>query len=166
MQQRPGMVVSVRGLYFVVTLFLGSFFGSILMLGPVLPFMLMSPAWYHWITDRIVATWLTLPALLELVFGLKVVIMGDGFIPWEHSVIIMNHQMRLDRMFLYLRLEKINLKAALKAVPGFSWAMQVACFIFINCQWEEDHSHMENMLEYLCDIREPLSSSSSLRALT
>lgn len=34
--------------------------------------------------------------------------------------------------------------------------MQVACFIFIKRRWEEDRSHMENMLEYFCDIREPL----------
>lgn len=66
-------------------------------------------------------------ALLELVFGVKVVITGDGFVPGERSVIIMNHRTRLDWMFLwccllrfsYLRLEKICLKAALKVVPGF-----------------------------------------------
>lgn len=66
-------------------------------------------------------------ALLELVFQVKVVITGDGFVPGERSVIIMNHRTRLDWMFLwccllrysYLRLEKICLKAVLKAVPGF-----------------------------------------------
>lgn len=66
-------------------------------------------------------------ALLELVFGVKVIITGDGFVPSERSLIIMNHRTRLDWMFLwccllrhsYLRLEKICLKAALKAVPGF-----------------------------------------------
>ncbi|KAK5608802.1 Lysocardiolipin acyltransferase 1 [Crenichthys baileyi] len=135
------------------------------MLGPFLPLMLLSPAWYRWITDRIVATWLTLPvSLLELVFGVKVVITGDGFIPGERSVIIMNHRTRLDWMFLwccllrysYLRLEKICLKAALKAVPGFGWAMQVACFVFIQRRWEMDKKHLENMLDYFCDIREPL----------
>ncbi|KAM4042921.1 lysocardiolipin acyltransferase 1 isoform 2-T4 [Anomaloglossus baeobatrachus] len=121
-------MVSWRGVYFVCTLFLGSFFGSIFMLGPFLPLMFVSPSWYRWLTDRIVATWLTLPvALLELVFGAKVVITGDGFIPGERSVIIMNHRTRLDWMFLwncllrysYLRLEKICLKSSLKAVPGF-----------------------------------------------
>lgn len=39
-------------------------------------------------------------------------------------------------------------------LPG--WAMQVACFIFIQRRWEEDKKHMENMLDYFCDIREPL----------
>lgn len=39
-------------------------------------------------------------------------------------------------------------------VPG--WAMQVACFVFIKRRWAEDKEHMENMLDYFCDIREPL----------
>ncbi|XP_044145380.1 lysocardiolipin acyltransferase 1 isoform X1 [Bufo gargarizans] len=158
-------MVSWRGVYFVCILFLASFFGSIFMLGPFLPFMFVSPSWYRWMTDRIVATWLTLPvAVLELVFGAKVVITGDGFIPGERSVIIMNHRTRLDWMFLwncllrysYLRLEKICLKSSLKAVPGFGWAMQVAAFIFIRRKWEEDKSHFEAMLDYFCDIKEPL----------
>lgn len=55
--------VSVRGVYFILTLFLSSFFGSVFMLGPALPVMLLSPAWYRWLTDRIVATWLTLPVV-------------------------------------------------------------------------------------------------------
>lgn len=59
-------------------------------------------------------------------------ITGDGFIPGERSVIIMNHRTRLDWMFLwccllrysYLRLEKICLKAVLKGVPGFGESAQ------------------------------------------
>ncbi|KAK1170440.1 lysocardiolipin acyltransferase 1-like [Acipenser oxyrinchus oxyrinchus] len=158
-------MASLRGIYFLTTLFLGSFFGSVFMLAPFLPLMLISPAWYRWLTDRIVAIWLTLPvALLEMVFGAKVVITGDGFIPGERSVIIMNHRTRLDWMFLwdcllrysYLRLEKICLKATLKAVPGFGWAMQVASFIFIHRKWEDDRRHVGAMLDYFCAIREPL----------
>ncbi|XP_028293548.1 lysocardiolipin acyltransferase 1 isoform X3 [Gouania willdenowi] len=34
--------------------------------------------------------------------------------------------------------------------------MQVACFVFIQRRWEEDKKHLENMLDYFCDIREPL----------
>ncbi|KAJ7340993.1 hypothetical protein JRQ81_004457 [Phrynocephalus forsythii] len=158
-------MVSLKGIYFVLALFLGSFFGSIFMLAPLLPLMFVSPAWYRWISDRVVATWLTLPvALLEIVFGSKVVITGDGFIPGERSVIIMNHRTRMDWMFLwncllrysYLRLEKICLKSSLKGIPGFGWAMQVSAFIFIQRKWEEDRHHFENMLDYFCDINEPL----------
>lgn len=33
------------------------------MLGPFLPLMFISPSWYRWINNRIVATWLTLPVV-------------------------------------------------------------------------------------------------------
>lgn len=158
-------MVSWKGLYFILILFCGSLFGSIFMLGPLLPVMLVSPTWYRWINSRVVATWLTLPvALLETVFGVRVVITGDAFVPGERSVIIMNHRTRMDWLFLwnclirysYLRLEKICLKASLKAVPGFGWAMQAAAFIFIHRKWKDDKSHLEDMIDYFCDIHEPL----------
>ncbi|XP_077699831.1 lysocardiolipin acyltransferase 1 isoform X2 [Canis aureus] len=159
------IMVSWKGIYFILTLFWGSFFGSIFMLGPFLPLMFVSPSWYRWINNRLVATWLTLPAaLLETMFGVKVIITGDAFVPGERSVIIMNHRTRMDWMFLwnclmrysYLRLEKICLKASLKSVPGFGWAMQAAAYIFIHRKWKDDKSHFEDMIDYFCDIREPL----------
>ncbi|XP_004686379.1 PREDICTED: lysocardiolipin acyltransferase 1 [Condylura cristata] len=158
-------MVSWKGIYFILTLFWGSFFGSIFMLGPFLPLMFVNPSWYRWINNRLVATWLTLPvALLETMFGVKVIITGDAFVPGERSVIIMNHRTRMDWMFLwnclmrysYLRLEKICLKASLKSVPGFGWAMQAAAYIFIHRKWKDDKSHFEDMIDYFCDIREPL----------
>ncbi|XP_015991561.1 lysocardiolipin acyltransferase 1 [Rousettus aegyptiacus] len=158
-------MVSWKGIYFILTLFGGSFFGSIFMLGPFLPLVFVNPSWYRWINNRIVATWLTLPvALLETVFGVKVIITGDAFVPGERSVIIMNHRTRMDWMFLwnclmrysYLRLEKICLKASLKSIPGFGWAMQAAAYIFIHRKWKDDKSHFEDMIGYFCDIREPL----------
>lgn len=135
------------------------------MLGPFLPLMAVNPSWYRWINNRLVATWLTLPvALLETMFGVKVIITGDAFVPGERSVIIMNHRTRMDWMFLwnclmrysYLRLEKVCLKASLKSVPGFGWAMQAAAYIFIHRKWKDDKSHFEDMIDYFCDIREPL----------
>ncbi|XP_032705927.1 lysocardiolipin acyltransferase 1 [Lontra canadensis] len=158
-------MVSWKGIYFILILFCGSFFGSIFMLGPFIPLMLVSPSWYRWINNRLVATWLTLPvALLETVFGVKVIITGDAFVPGERSVIIMNHRTRMDWLFLwnclmrysYLRLEKICLKASLKSVPGFGWAMQAAAYIFIHRKWKDDQSHFEDIIDYFCDIREPL----------
>jgi len=34
--------------------------------------------------------------------------------------------------------------------------MQVAAFVFIQRKWEDDKSHFEKMLDYFCDIHEPL----------
>uniref|UniRef100_A0A6I8NKW0 Lysocardiolipin acyltransferase 1 n=1 Tax=Ornithorhynchus anatinus TaxID=9258 RepID=A0A6I8NKW0_ORNAN len=113
---------------------------------------------------KVLSCHLTHLALLEIVFGVKVIITGDAFIPGERSVIIMNHRTRMDWMFLwncllrysYLRLEKVCLKSSLKSVPGFGWAMQAAAYIFIHRRWKDDKSHFEAMLDYFCDIREPL----------
>ncbi|XP_037662492.1 lysocardiolipin acyltransferase 1 isoform X2 [Choloepus didactylus] len=163
--RKERIMVSWKGIYFILTLFWGSFFGSIFMLGPFLPLMFLNLSWYRWINNRLVATWLTLPvALLETMFGVKVIITGDAFVPGERSVIIMNHRTRMDWMFLwnclmrysYLRLEKICLKASLKSVPGFGWAMQAAAYIFIHRKWKEDKSHFEDMIDYFCGICEPL----------
>ncbi|XP_064151262.1 lysocardiolipin acyltransferase 1 isoform X4 [Loxodonta africana] len=189
--QLPQLImVSWKGIYFILSLFWGSFFGSIFMLGPFLPLMFLNPSWYRWINNRLVATWLTLPvfrrlevqtqdasskgrlslsvlaleALLETMFGVKVIITGDAFIPGERSVIIMNHRTRMDWMFLwnclmrysYLRLEKICLKASLKSIPGFGWAMQAAAYVFIHRKWKDDKNHFEDMINYFCHIREPL----------
>lgn len=34
--------------------------------------------------------------------------------------------------------------------------MQVAAFVFVQRKWEEDKNHFEKMLDYFCDICEPL----------
>lgn len=36
------------------------------------------------------------------------------------------------------------------------WAMQAAAFIFIHRKWKDDKSHFEDMIDYFCDIHEPL----------
>ena len=162
-------MVSWRGIYFIVTLFGGRFFGSIFMLDPFSPLTFINPSWYCWIC--LVATWLTLPvALLEVMHLLNAspviitFIIGNAFVPGERRFIIMNHWARVDWIFLwnylmrysYFRLEKIYLKASLKCVPGFGWAMQAGAYIFIQRKWKDDKSHFEDMIDYFCDIREPL----------
>nr|XP_031540783.1 lysocardiolipin acyltransferase 1 isoform X3 [Vicugna pacos] len=36
------------------------------------------------------------------------------------------------------------------------WAMQAAAYIFIHRKWKDDRSHFEDMIDYFCDIHEPL----------
>ncbi|KAB0363478.1 hypothetical protein FD754_007634, partial [Muntiacus muntjak] len=84
-------IVSWRGVYFIVTLFGGRFFGSIFTLDPFSPLLFVNPSWYCWINNCLVATRLTPPvALLEVM-----------------------------HLYSYFRLEKIYLKASLKCVPEF-----------------------------------------------
>lgn len=65
---------------------------------------------------------------MEFLFGMKCIVTGDPIICEEPSLIIMNHRTRLDWLFLWSALfkidpvlltkEKIVLKSDLKRYPG------------------------------------------------
>lgn len=84
--------------------------------------------------------------LLEIMFGVKVVIIGDVFVFGERSVIIMNYRIRMDWMFLwnclmrysYFRVEKICFKVSFKSVFGFGR-------LFIN--------YFKLFIYFICDVR-------------
>ena len=85
-------------------------------------------------------------ALLELVYGVKVVVTGDCMLPGERSVIIMNHRTRLDWMFFWSVLvrqsgvctEKIILKSTLKGIPG-AGRQHTTCTPV--CDWQSSFSN-------------------------
>ncbi|KAI8482737.1 Lysocardiolipin acyltransferase 1 [Branchiostoma belcheri] len=150
------------GTLFASLMFFSSFFGTIYILTPMLPLMLIRPKWYRAVVDQFIAWWETFPvALLELVYGVRVRLTGDVIRPGERTLIIMNHRSRLDWMFLWacllrrghLSKEKIILKTSLKNIPGPGWAMQVGCFLFIKRRWDEDEKIFKRMLNYLTSIR-------------
>lgn len=152
----------VGGILFICILWSTAFFGSMLMMGPLIPLMFIKPHLYRHINDNLMALWLTLPVLLmESFFGVKCRVSGDRLSKSERSVIIMNHRSRLDWMFFWkplfslssVRSEKIILKHELKHVPGPGWAMQVAGYIFLKRKWEEDKVWLSMMLDYYCDIQ-------------
>ncbi|XP_022086040.1 lysocardiolipin acyltransferase 1-like [Acanthaster planci] len=131
--------------------------GSVFMLGPIMPLMVIQPRLFRWINDWMMNLWLLLPvALMEIVMGVTIMTSGDTLQSDEGSIILMNHRTRLDWMFFWvvlhrqstLRTEKIILKNDPKMAPGFGWAMQVACYIFLRRQWEVDKPWLLSMLEY------------------
>lgn len=145
------------GLLYFLALYFCSFFGSILLMGPTLPLLWLRPRWFRWINDRLIISWLFLPpALLEVMFGVKIVITGDKPPKNENSIIIMNHRCRLDWMFYWnvaaryggLQQEKIIMKHELKHIPGPGWAMQNALYIFLRRCWEQDESYLNRVLSY------------------
>lgn len=126
-------------------------------MGPTLPFLLLRPRWFRWINDRLIISWLFLPpALLEMMFGVRIIITGDKLVKSENSIIILNHRCRLDWMFYWsvvarygeLHHEKIIMKHELKHIPGPGWAMQNALYIFLRRRWEEDESYLDRVLSY------------------
>ncbi|XP_054758615.2 lysocardiolipin acyltransferase 1-like isoform X1 [Lytechinus pictus] len=150
----------VGGFLFVSLLSFTAFFGSMLMMGPLIPLMFIRPLAFRHINDNLMVLWLTLP-VVKVIFGVKCRVSGDRPRKSERSVIMMNHRTRLDWMFFWIplfslssvRSEKIILKNELKHLPGPGWAMQIASYIFLKRRWEQDKESLAMMLDYFCDMR-------------
>lgn len=116
----------------------------------------------YWFSSQFLSlVWLHLAVfLVEVVCDVKVVLSGD----WEeslahrgeNSIVISNHNNRLDWLFLFsafsrlqmLEAIKIVLKADMKGIPGLGWSQQAFLFIFVERKWELDKVHLANMYHY------------------
>jgi hypothetical protein len=53
----------IGGLFFVILMFLTTFFGAIFMMGPTLPLLFFKPSWFRYVSDKLMGTWLGLPVV-------------------------------------------------------------------------------------------------------
>ncbi|XP_067682123.1 lysocardiolipin acyltransferase 1-like [Haliotis asinina] len=145
------------GIVFTTVLYFSSFFGSIVLLMPFLPLIILKPKWARNIMDFFLYMWFSFAvALYELMLGVKVKIQGRPSKPTDSVLILMNHRTRLDWLFLMsyqlrcgsLMHYKISLKDQLKFVPGPGWAMQCAAFLFLRRRWEADQPVLTAALRY------------------
>jgi len=103
---------------------------------------------------------------LEKVLKMKVVMHQSKLNNYQSdqqtgSIILMNHRTRLDWLFYFCILDRLNsltnikiiLKNGLKNIPGPGWAMQTALFIFIKRKWESDQLILTNFLNYFKNIQ-------------
>lgn len=129
------------------------------MLFPFIPVAMFIPRKWRFFADRMLGYWLTFPAsLIEFVFGSRFHVTGDLIKRDKPAIILMNHRTRLDWLFLWnalykmdpwlLTTEKISLKAPLKRIPGAGWAMGCGLFIFLERSFETDKENMRKIIEY------------------
>ncbi|EGT46978.1 CBN-ACL-8 protein [Caenorhabditis brenneri] len=148
-----------KGVAFIVLVFLSSLLGTVFLLFPFVSVAWLSPKLWRKIADRLVGFWLTFPcSLIEWVFGVKFRVTGDLIDRNEPAILIMNHRTRLDWLFswnaLYkmdpwlLTSEKISLKAPLKMIPGAGWAMSSGSYIFLDRNFEKDKPVLERIVRY------------------
>ncbi|KHN87259.1 Lysocardiolipin acyltransferase 1 [Toxocara canis] len=158
-------IPSARGAMFCVLLFLSSLLGSIFILMPFVPLVYLSPRLWRLCADRFVGYWLTFPAsLCDFVFGIKFHVSGDLIERNSPALIIMNHRTRLDWLFFWnalykmdpwlLTTEKISLKAPLKLIPGAGWAMGCGAYMFLDRNLENDRQVMDRMIAYYKDTKQ------------
>jgi len=102
----------------------------------------------------------------ETIIGTPLVISGDNITPElknERALVIMNHRTRLDWVFLlgfWLREFRLwNFRAIvkddLKYMLPFGWPMQLAGFIFLARNWEQDRSYLHQVLGHLGQTEYP-----------
>uniref|UniRef100_A0A915K3F2 Phospholipid/glycerol acyltransferase domain-containing protein n=1 Tax=Romanomermis culicivorax TaxID=13658 RepID=A0A915K3F2_ROMCU len=156
------MIRRLKGYLFALLLASSSFLGSIFVLYPLMPILLIWPKRWRIILDRVVGFWeILVVAYLKYISGVECRIHGDKISSNEKAIIIMNHRTRLDWMFFWnalsqmnpwlLTTEKIILKSDLKKIYGASWAMQANGFIFLDRNWETDESLLRNGCKYLVE---------------
>uniref|UniRef100_A0AC35G298 Phospholipid/glycerol acyltransferase domain-containing protein n=1 Tax=Panagrolaimus sp. PS1159 TaxID=55785 RepID=A0AC35G298_9BILA len=152
-----------RGAIFGISMLLSAFFGCIYVLMPLAPLIFLHPRFYRRIVDRLVGFWLVMPsALMEYLFGVHLTITGDEIEHSRPAVIIMNHRTRLDWLYFWsvlfrinpwlLTSEKISLKGILKYVPGAGWAMGSNAYMFLERSFENDSKRIDHLIEYYANV--------------
>ncbi|VDD89909.1 unnamed protein product [Enterobius vermicularis] len=154
-----GTTEKIRGIVASSIIFLSAFFGSFYILLPLLPLMFINHTLWRKVIDRLVGFWLILPSgILEFIYGIKFTVTGQRLENNEPALIIMNHRTRLDWLFFWnallridpwlLTSQKISLKKLLKYIPGAGWAMSCDMFIFLSRSFEDDCSRIESLIKY------------------
>ncbi|VDK36407.1 unnamed protein product [Gongylonema pulchrum] len=154
---------SVLGISFGLIIFLTSFFGDYLitLIMPIL-FLNRHHLWRS-LMDRAISFWIIIPiTFLEYIFGVKFKLTGDTIDGDRPAIIIMNHRTRLDWMYFWAALFKINphllisskiaLKSELRRIPAAGFGMEANQFIFLERKIEEDKKRISEAVYYYSTI--------------
>ncbi|KAK7487002.1 hypothetical protein BaRGS_00021672 [Batillaria attramentaria] len=147
----------LKGVAFSLLLFLTCFFGTLVLLTPLIPLALTWTSLGRRMMDLFLWLWFVFAvAMYELLLGIKIVIHGHPGPTTDSTLILCNHRTRLDWLFLMayqlrcgsLSHYRISLKASLKHIPGPGWAMQCAGFLFLQREWSKDKHWISRALRY------------------
>ncbi|CAH0517551.1 unnamed protein product [Peronospora belbahrii] len=130
-----------------------------------LPKFLQIKRFYRCTTRFIQWAWMGhVVLLLETLFGIQVRVYGNAetkahehIMAQDRAIWLSNHRTRIDWMLLWtlawrtrtLHQLRIVLKAPLRNIPIFGWAMQHFVFIFLERRWAEDQMKLRKLLPYL-----------------
>ncbi|CAH0487326.1 unnamed protein product [Peronospora farinosa] len=131
-----------------------------------LPALLQTKRFYRCVT-RFISQWAWMGQvvlLLEKMFRIQVRVYGDAEtkahetdMPHDRALWISNHRTRIDWMLLWtvawrtgtLHQLRIVLKAPLRKIPIFGWAIQHFIFIFLQRRWADDQVNLRMLLPFL-----------------
>lgn len=146
------------GLLWYGSILLGFYF----LYAPLLPLIFLNRELYRLCTDTLYSSWEAFNvSLLQVVYGVKLVLTGDDLLHNENALIVLNHPTRTDWNFLWQGLfhagpnhnAKIILKEQLRKIPGMGWVMAMSRFIYLKRTWSSDANTLDSMLDYFSTIR-------------
>ena len=84
-------------------------------------------------------------------------------IPVSRDLIISNHQIYSDWIYLWSLMDKIDragevkiiMKRSLRKVPIFGWSMRFFDFVFLNRKWDQDQAHFTKKLKGFVESDSP-----------
>ncbi|KAM3718022.1 Lysophosphatidylinositol acyltransferase [Dirofilaria immitis] len=150
------------GIIFGIILLSTSFLGN-LIITLVLPILYFNHYQWRKLIDRSISFWIiAVVAYLEYIFGIKIKVTGDMINYDQPAIFIMNHRTRLDWMYFWAALFKINpwllvsskiaLKAELRYVPAAGLGMEANQFIFLDRKIETDKERISEAVHYYASI--------------
>lgn len=158
---RPLVKGAIGGFILSTSLIGGAFIG----LGVTLPFIFLLPIAYYFGVGAIQSAWgWFLCGVAERYYGVKFFLSGDSLPSTPGRVLLIsNHRTRVDWLFLWpLALLantasglRIILKAGLKHVPFFGWALQQFDCCFLERKLDVDEAHMKAMMGRYIARQEP-----------
>ncbi|KAI6187031.1 PlsC domain-containing protein [Aphelenchoides besseyi] len=155
------------GFGFAGIVFLTSIFGNyiVTLFLPMITIFNLHREWREKM-DRAITFWMVIPLFfLHYVYGVKVRTSGDRIEYEQPAVVIMNHRTRLDWLYFWLALWRINpwlmtsnkiaLKELLKHVPGAGFGMQASQYVFMKRDFSVDLPRLSRAVNYYAEMNRP-----------
>ena len=106
---------------------------------------------------------ITLKKFSKVFFGRKGGIEGGDDIPVSRDLMMSNHQIYSDWIYLWALMDRIDragevkiiMKRSLRDVPIFGWSMRFFDFVFLNRKWEQDQAHFTKKLRGFVESNYP-----------
>jgi len=158
------MGIAWRGVAAALLIFLSSYLGALLWMGPWLWLLYGYPRHFRKFMDCMGSSWFCfLVLVMERVGGVQVHVSGQVPRRRERALLLLNHRTRLDWIWIWCplvrahcaRYLKVVLKDSLKKVPGLGWAMQSVVFVFITRSWERDRLYIKSCFRYMRIMAHP-----------
>uniref|UniRef100_A0A0K0EQP4 Ig-like domain-containing protein n=1 Tax=Strongyloides stercoralis TaxID=6248 RepID=A0A0K0EQP4_STRER len=154
------------GIFFCLSVVLTSYFGNYIMCIMLPLIFIMNHKNFRNLVDQAIGFWLfVLMSLLQYLLGINVRLNGDIIDVSKPSIIIMNHRTRLDWLYIWNALYRmnpwliVNLKIALKHelqyFPGVGFGMLVSNYLFFKRKMIEDGPMIDECIDYFTYLGKP-----------